>query len=49
MEMLAAIRELHAFGIVHANIQPQHFGVPMEFDPAKMFSRVILIDFTQAR
>jgi hypothetical protein len=47
--MLAAIRELHGLGVVHGNIQPRHFAVPMDFDPAKMFSRLYLLDFSQAQ
>ncbi|KAI6185589.1 CK1 family protein kinase [Aphelenchoides besseyi] len=49
MEMFAAVRELHSFGVVHQNIQPGHFGVPLDFDPVRMFSRVVLLDFSQAR
>lgn len=46
--MLAEIRELHALSIVHGNIQPKHFAVPMDFDPHKLYCCLYLIDFTQA-
>ncbi|KAI6212920.1 hypothetical protein M3Y94_00086400 [Aphelenchoides besseyi] len=49
MEMFAAIRELHSFGVVHQNIQPAHFGVTLDFDPVRMFNRVVLLDFSQSR